>query len=162
VNKPPVLKPSHTLNARGLLHAPDIPPTLYVSPDVGDPAWAAMPPFLRWCGLPNLRLKDHTLQLVRAAGEAWRAEVGADRSVTVWAPFPRPASGVSEWELITGMTITDPADWCQAAIAAGECFLIMGPPLPFRRGEVTNFGWLLDGINGRTALAGIVPAMTTP
>jgi hypothetical protein len=162
MNRPtPALTPSHTLNARGLLHDPDIPPTLYVSPDVGDPTWAAVPPFLRWCGLPNLRLKDGTLQLVRARGEEWRTEVGSDRSVTVWAPFPRPDRRVTEWELITGITITDPADWCQAAVAAGDCFLIVGLPLPFRRGEITTFGWLLDQINGRTALAGIVPVETT-
>lgn len=151
------LTPDHTLNARGLLPDPHIAPTLYLSPDVGDPAWDVMPPFLRLCGLPKLSLKNGKLHCLRAGGVAWRAEVGGDRSVTVWAPFPRPDRGVSEWELITGITITTPVGWCQAATATGDCLLIVGPPLPFRRGERTTFGAVLDGIGGRTALAGIVP-----
>ncbi|MEV0754948.1 hypothetical protein [Streptosporangium sp. NPDC050280] len=143
-------------DVRALLPGLDeFPPTLYLSPEVGDPA-ADLLPLMTHLGLAPLTLTGGgghtTMSLYKAQGRQWQVSIGARRDVEVRCPGP--AGG--DLPFLTGVTITDPAPWCGAALEQGRALLFVGPPLPWKRGQV-SMPQVLSMLGTRAACAGIVP-----
>ncbi|MEU4406184.1 hypothetical protein AB0F88_16810 [Streptosporangium sp. NPDC023963] len=134
----------------------DFPPALYVSPEVGDPA-ADLLPLLAFLGLPPVALSVDeglaSMPLHPARGEQWRISIGPGGEVEVRCPDPDGG----DLSFVTGITITDPAPWCDEAIRQKRALMFVGPPLPWTRGR-TGLSQVLSMLGRRSACAGVIPA----
>ncbi len=165
----------HTINYRGLI-APELPfPILYVaSAHQGDDTDRYLVPMVRRLGLPALRLEGDPdtgaqLRMDKAKGSAWGLWIGgtAPRYALV---VQYPTLGANKrimWDvpdrLIYGGGIDTP-DWCEAALKAEACLLVVGPPWQPGMGDGRNdlerlgdHAWKAGGALGHIP-AGIAPA----
>ncbi|MEU4576053.1 hypothetical protein [Nonomuraea sp. NPDC023979] len=96
-------------------------PLLYVYGD-DDRSRDYMIPIVKRYGLPQLRVdgpENAATLMVEPAAPGWQVVIGPGKAFTVTWPFSRP--------LAYGGGMTTPG-WTRAALKAGECWLLVGPP----------------------------------
>ncbi|MEV8636877.1 hypothetical protein AB0395_35065 [Streptosporangium sp. NPDC051023] len=139
---------------RGLLYGSEtgLPgPILYVSTNDSRARDYLIPTVKRY-GLPILKLdgpEEHaTLVLEPACGE-WSVAIGDQQEITVRWPCP-------DGDLVYDGRMTS-AVWCQAALQAGMCLLMVGPPGPMKPemtiADLVEMTWMAGGALGMVAVS---------